>query len=105
MIFFLVHYLLIVPPPPSPQPLIGIFLGEAIFLWLPFMWLSFFQAFCYWKGEFVVIGLWALIFRFSVIRKQALVHLLGIKQTQKLTMMANLSHSDFSHSDTFCSTT
>lgn len=43
----------------------------------------------------MVIGLWALIFRFSVIRKQALVHLLGIKQTQKLTRMANLSHADF----------
>ena len=43
------------------------------------MWLCFFLAFCYWKEEFVVIGLWALIFRFSVTRKQALVHLLGIK--------------------------
>lgn len=57
------------------------------------MWLSFFLAFCYWKGEFVVVGLQALIFRFSIIRKRALVHLLGIKQTQKLTRMANSSFS------------
>lgn len=55
-----------------------------------------FLAFDYWKGEFLVAGLWALIFRFSVYKEASFSAFAWNKtNTKVLQDMANLSYSDF----------
>lgn len=80
MIFFVVHYLL-----SAPTLRVGTLWGGCFLPALLHVAPLLFPDVCYWKEEFMVAVLWALIFRFCVIRKQALMYLLGIKQTQKHT--------------------
>jgi hypothetical protein len=99
MIFFLVHYLFSALPPDS-----GHILRRGSFLPAIFYVALFFPDVCYWKEEFMVAVLWALIFRFCVIRKQALIFAWNKTNTKAHQDMENLFHSWFS-TDTFDSIT